>query len=189
MNMRKPMMKTTRVAALLGLSLLVSSSWAATELGSKEWYARLTVSNAEEGLNDSRNLLGQLDDSVAGYDVHDLIELSPFAEPYLTLVFPHEAWEKKPGNYATDFRSSGVKRENWMFEVRSDSTERDITLRWDLTSNKNPGTMWLVDAATGEVIRSNGKGKARAVSAYSFNMDGQSSRTFYWVLGSKATGL
>ena len=172
------------VFLLLGMSLLAGSV-PAVELRTNEWYLRLSVTNADENLLDKSNLLGQLKESHSGYDSHDLIELPPFAAPYLTLVFPHPDWEEKAGNYATDFHQRRGWRQVWYFEVHSDDAWRDITLNWTLTSNtKTPRSMWLVDGDTGEAIRGNSWNHRRpAVSEYSFNMDGQTSHPFYWVQG------
>ena len=186
MNLRPSIMnRTPLVALLLGLSL-ASSSWAA-ELGDDEWYLRLIVSHAEENLLDDNNLLGQLADSVAGYDRHDLIELPPFDTPYLTLVFPHPDWADKAGDYATDFHQRKGRQQVWYFEVLSDDGLRDITLRWALTSKtRKPRDMWLVDALTGEIIHGNSRNTKRpAVSEYAFTMEGRTSRPFYWVQGGR----
>lgn len=174
------------VFLLLGMSLLAGSV-PAVELRSNEWYLRLSITNSDENLIDNNNLLGQLKESLSGYDSHDLIELPPFAAPYLTLVFPHPDWEEKAGNYATDFHQRKGWRQVWYFEVHSDDAGRDITLSWALTSNtKTRRNMWLVDGVTGEVIRANSRNhRSSAVSEYSFNMDGQTSHSFYWVQGSR----
>ena len=56
------------------------------------WLALLflpALAQARRGdLRDAGNLFGQLPASRDGRDLHDLPELSPFASPYLTVVFP-----------------------------------------------------------------------------------------------------
>ncbi len=119
-----------------------------------QWYLRLTVvAPDEDNIRDRGNVLGQLDDSRKGYDLHDLMELNPFSSPYLTLVFEHDDWAE-PGNYSSDFHATGdldqnkkkKKKKNsdnraitpvrgnldqWSFQVHSDDSYRNITLYWD----------------------------------------------------------
>jgi len=172
------------ITALLSLSLLSTSSWAA-ELSKKEWYVQLYASSADEQLKDNNSLLGQLQDSSNGSDNHDLEELPPFATPYLTVVFPHPEWEAQAGDYATDYHSTKHKRHIWRFEIRTDKSDRDISLSWNSSHAPQKPKMWLVDSATGTVIKAQGKGKRAAVNHYSFNMDGETVRSFYWVRGGK----
>lgn len=95
------------------------------------WYIRLTVEAANGQLKDETNSLGQLSDSVLGYDHHDLVEPAPMGAPYLTLVFPHPDWGSQANTYTTDFHApSATQPDNWQFEVRSDDPKRVVTLRW-----------------------------------------------------------
>jgi hypothetical protein len=95
-----------------------------------DWYVRLSVRSLADRLEDPVNVFGQLADSVAGYDRHDLKELPPFSTPYLTLVFPHWDWGDEAGNYASDYRGPG-KKDNWVFEVHTDEIGRDVKLCWE----------------------------------------------------------
>jgi len=94
-----------------------------------DWYVRLTVEAPEEQLKDAGNALGQLADSIKGYDRHDLRELPPFAAPYLTIVFPHEDWGEQAGDYASDYHGYRF-RDRWEFEIRTDKIGREVSLCW-----------------------------------------------------------
>ncbi len=101
---------------------------------SRNWYVRLTVEDPDTGMRDRNNVLGQLIDALPGYDSHDLPEMPPFSEAYLTIVFPHPDWGTQAGDYASDFRA--VKRnadagDNWTFEIRTDDPSRTLLLTWD----------------------------------------------------------
>lgn len=175
-----------------------SSDW------SQQWYLRLTVvSPDDDSLRDRGNVLGQLDDSVLGYDRHDLIELNPFASPYLTLVFPHDDW-LDAGNYSSDYHATDAEAsDQWDFQVHSDNSNRNITLYWDnlkLVERKDDAAskgkgrnksqqmdseeelverMWLEDTLTGERVYAVDSGQ---LQSYSFNMEGENVRSFRWVM-------
>ena len=44
-------------------------------------------------------------------------------------MFPHEKWGKNTGDYGSDFRNR-KKADKWLFEIRSDATDRDVNLCW-----------------------------------------------------------
>jgi subtilisin family serine protease len=96
----------------------------------EDWFVRLTASAPDDQLQDDGNVLGQAAGSNTGYDRYDLVELPPFAPPYLTIVFPHPDWGLHAGDYASDFRAPD-DRDTWEFEIRTDSPGRQVTLCWD----------------------------------------------------------
>lgn len=129
----------------------------------REWYVRLKVNEPATGYKDHNSVLGQLLTAQDGYDPADLIELPPFAKPYLTLVFPHPAWGDRAGDYASDFRSAqqvnrnnqpqrGLPAADWPFEIRADRPGTRVILRWegDPTILKNSR---LLDHATRETLK------------------------------------
>jgi hypothetical protein len=174
---------------------------------SQQWYIRLIVVSPDDPtLLDRGNVLGHLDDSEAGYDSHDLVELDPFQAPYLTLVFPHPDWAEA-GNYASDYHATNAEdADEWVFEVLSDSAYRNILLYWDPlrlvprggepapgvqgwsnspqmdTAGELIGRMWLEDTLTGERIPAIDSG---SLQSYSFNMEGSNTRSFRWILGDR----
>ncbi len=99
-----------------------------------DWYVRLSVEAPEAQLEDTGNVLGQLADSVAGYDSHDLQERQPFSTPYLMLVFPHRDWGDASGDYASDYRKPGGT-DKWIFELRTDEPGRKVNLCWEGSGN------------------------------------------------------
>ena len=97
---------------------------------------------------DAGNVFGQLSDSKRNFDRHDLQEQPPFSSPYLTLVFPHDDWGERAGNYASDFHKP-KPQDRWEFEIRSDEPGRQIKLCWE-GDDKIIRRSALVDLETGE---------------------------------------
>lgn len=160
----------------------------------QEWYLRLTAEMPSRGMKDSGNVLGQLNDSADGKDGHDLQELVPFGDNYLTIVFPHDDWAGDVSDFTSDFHAAGAAGEDsWTFEVRTSDTAGEVTLYWmglyllentpALDSDAREvvkslsGRMWLEDVRTGTVIRAVKDG---ARQRYTFTMDGSNVRTFRW---------
>lgn len=195
--------------AATSVTILANAAPGGTDKGgspdwSQQWYLRLTVVSPDDSsLRDKGNVLGQLDDSESGKDSHDLIELNPFASPYLTLVFPHEEW-LDPGNYSSDYHATDADNaDEWVFDILSDDAYRNITLYWDPVklvermddavsgkkgSNKSSKMdsaddlierMWLEDTLTGERIYAIDSGQ---LQSYTFNMEGENTRSFRWVM-------
>ena len=152
---------------------LLTTALHARELEAGEWYVRLTAISGD--LKDTGNVLGQLKDSKRSYDLHDLKELSPFATPYLTIVFPHPDWGDHAGDYASDFLGIRGRSHSWTFEVRSDDPNREITLNW--SSEADMTGMLLVDRVTGTKLEAQDAGQQ-----YTFNMGGETVRGFEWVV-------
>ncbi|KAB2927459.1 MAG: hypothetical protein F9K25_14175 [Candidatus Contendobacter sp.] len=98
---------------------------------------RLIAEEPTLNMRSRNNVFGQLLDSAAGYDEHDLPKLAPFGTPYLTVVFPHPDWGLKAGDYASDYRPNretrgrGLPAANWRFEIRTDTAGRVVQLRWE----------------------------------------------------------
>ena len=136
------------------------------------WYVRLTVEAPAAGLSDSNNVLGQLPDSLLGHDSHDLVELAPFASPYLTVVFPHPAWGERAGVYASDYHPVRPgRRDSWTFEVRSDNAERAVTLSW-IGPPEVLADSYVLDLVSGEVVQA-------TAGPYTFVMEAPT-RAFEW---------
>ena len=115
------------------------------------WYVRLIAEEASQNLRTRNSVLGQLPDSVDGYDAHDLPKLPPFGAPYLSIAFPHSAWGTRAGDYASDYRPNhaaggygpnrppgagpsktpGLPSATWRFEVRTDRAGYAVQLRWE----------------------------------------------------------
>uniref|UniRef100_UPI0040571221 hypothetical protein n=1 Tax=Candidatus Electronema sp. TaxID=2698783 RepID=UPI0040571221 len=120
---------------LCGL-LCSPAALAAPSADSGEWHVRLTV-KAEDGREDSGNVLGRLKDSTQGPDSHDLPEMPPPPPPmgdrYLSIVFPHPEWKTEMPDYASDFRNVPAgpdAADLWNFEVRTHTPGIKAKLTW-----------------------------------------------------------
>ncbi|MEM1203066.1 MAG: hypothetical protein AAGN66_07540, partial [Acidobacteriota bacterium] len=137
------------------------------------WHGRLIVS--ADGLRDSGNVFGQLPGASMGHDVHDLVELAPFSDDSLTLVFDHPDWGDQAGPYATDFHPPIRSTDRWRFEVRSGVPGRFVTLEWQVP----PGILArsaLLDPDSGEVVTQLTPG-----GSFTFKIEG-ARRSFVWRL-------
>ncbi len=137
------------------------------------WYVRLIAES--EDLRDASNVLGQLSDSAIDYDAHDLEELAPFGNPFLTVVFPHQYWGDHAGDYASDYHPLRPESEPdaWRFEVRSSDPAAMVTLRWEGPGSRLLGSV-LTDVETGEQVAVAPDG------SYAFAING-ASRSFTWL--------
>lgn len=163
-----------RIPASQSVAMAARGAARARGLGRGEWYVRLTASGG--GLTDRGNVLGQLETAEAGRDRHDLEELPPFGNDWLSLVFPHPEWGGASA-YASDYRSLPRHHgfgDSWRFEVRSSDPDRYVTLRWE-GSPEVLRRSQLVDLVTGKAIQPNSRRE------YNFTMEG-TSRAFAWVL-------
>ena len=109
-----------------------------------------------------------------GYDEHDLKELSPISNPYLTIVFPHTDWGENAGNYTSNFHPLSGKKgsDSWSFEIHTDDPARNVSLYWTGTA-KILGKSRLIDNKTGKEIKPTPHG------VYKFIMDNKK-RSFTW---------
>ncbi len=100
------------------------------------WYIRLIAEEPTTPMRNRNSVLGQLPDSLAGYDAHDLPKLAPFGQPWLSVAFPHPDWGKQAGDYASDYRpnhaaQTGLPADTWRFEIRTDQVGYPVRLRWE----------------------------------------------------------
>ena len=131
-------------------------------------------------MQDRNNVFGQLSDSKKGYDEHDLKELPPFGERYLTIVFPHPEWGDRANDYASDFHPLKKSNNNdkWIFEVRTDDPDRELTLTWT-GPNEVLNNSWLIDESSGETV------EVIPGAGYTFVMNA-TSRRFRWEFSGKS---
>ncbi len=163
-----------------------------------EWYARVIAEIPTENMKDQGNILGQLQDSTNAYDAHDLFEMKPFGNKYLTIVFPHPEWEERSGVYTSDYHSMDTDtNDEWVFQVRTSAINSDVTLRWEglyviasegtkeqLLKDEFLAKMWVEDTLTGTQIPVIINDE---LQTYTFNMSGQNTREFRWGIGEYAT--
>jgi hypothetical protein len=95
-----------------------------------EWAVRLVAEY--EGLIDPGNVFGQLAGAKNAQDSHDMEELTPFGEPWLTIVFANKGWEPVPWGYTSDFRAvTRSLQGSWRFTVKASEGIPGAWLRWD----------------------------------------------------------
>ena len=167
-----------------------------------QWSVQIVAEDSESNLLFDNDRLGQLEIASNEVDAYDLKSVSrPFTKnsegellPFLSVNFLQEG-----KSYATDFHSTELKYDEWVFTVKS-NPERTVTLRWNayaVTSNTDAsgrvrfnqklhideslmGRMQLVDAETNTtLVSAYADGK---LESYTFNMNGQTTRTFRWEL-------
>ncbi|MGX9727488.1 MAG: hypothetical protein ACTFAK_09275 [Candidatus Electronema sp. VV] len=124
------------VLCCCGLLSAPAAFAAAPKTDSGAWHVRLTV-KAEDGREDSGNVLGRLKDSAQGPDSHDLPEMPPPPPPmgdrYLSIVFPHPEWKTEMPDYSSDFRNIPAwpdAADLWTFEVRTHTPGIKAKLTW-----------------------------------------------------------
>jgi hypothetical protein len=96
-----------------------------------DWTIRLKVDNPVTGWQDHGTLLGQMTSAKIGFDINDVSKMVPFAEPYLTLVFPHSTWGVKRGDYAGDFHPVNTKAQSWRFDIQAKPVGSKVFLSWE----------------------------------------------------------
>jgi len=139
-----------------------------TTLPGGGWYADLSV--RAFGL-EAHGRLGQLADSVDGYDSHDVELFPPFGDTMLTVVFPHPDWGQHAEDYVRDFRRR-KRLDEWRFEVRSNRSGKFV-LRWQAPATVLRRSV-LIDVDSGAIIP-----LWRAQRPYSFDMK-EGKREFIW---------
>ena len=193
---RKNYLLVSITATFILLAFVVCSVHAAPpQKNQAEWYVRLIAHSPADNLLDRNNVLGQLFDSVDGYDSHDLKELDPPYSPYLTIVFPHDDWVGHEDNYSSDYHAVKWKEpDQWVFQVKSDNPSLDVDLYWgkvrvlngDISGAELMDKMSLEDVDTGELLKIVENDVSLVV--YPFNMNGKTVRTFRWILEEKGGG-
>ncbi len=167
-----------------------------------QWSVQIVAEDPENNLLFDNDRLGQLEIANNEVDAYDLKSVSrPFTKnsegellPYLSVNFLQEG-----KSYATDFHNIEMKYDEWVFTVNS-NPERTVTLRWNayaVTSDADASgrvhfdqtpqmderlieRMRLVDAESNvTLVSAYADGK---LQSYTFNMNGQTTRTFRWEL-------
>ncbi len=131
----------------------------------REWTLRLTVESGEQ--SDPGNLLGRLATARSGKDAHDLEELPPQGDSWLSLLFLNRAWQDEDNwGYTSDFRPAvrGEPRGTWRFVVKNSGEQQQATLRWS-GPRKVLKRARLIDKANHRVIR------LHRQDSYTFDLD------------------
>jgi hypothetical protein len=176
------------------------------EVKPSHWYIRLVAEDMNRRLKSASAQLGELEESDT-IGKHTLKSLSPFGGTYVDVVFKDPAGVDA-GEYKTNFHVyNESSEERWQFTVKTDDVNADLSLTWrglyvldpyvdeqnrqrykEYRSISNPliKQMKLVDSSNGNEIAAAVNGK---VQTYSFNMDGQTERTFEWVLETEEVNI
>jgi hypothetical protein len=136
----------------------------------REWTLRLTVASGEQ--SDPGNLLGRLATARGGKDAHDLVELPPQGDSWLSLLFLNKAWETEDNwGYTSDFRRAvrGEPRGSWRFVIKSSGEQQQATLSWS-GPRKVLKRARLIDTVNHKVIR------LHRQDSYSFDLTGDQHR-------------
>ena len=180
-------------------STSIETKDSAVETKPSNWYIRLIAEDPARALKTGSAQLGELEVSNA-VKKHTLKALTPFDSSYLDIIF-HDPAGVEEGDYKVNFHSYDEEVEDrWSFTVRTDDNNTDILLTWrglyvltpyvddqsrqrykEYRSVTNPliKHMKLIDSSNGAEIAAVVNGKTQT---YSFNMDGQTERTFEWVV-------
>jgi len=115
-----------------------------------EWQVRLVATSGT--LTDRGNWLGQQEKVKDGWDARDLEEWTPFASPYLTILFTNPLFDEVDWGYTRDYRALTKKQQGeWPFVVRASSGITEVTLSWE-GDDALFGNAQLVDEVSGEII-------------------------------------
>lgn len=162
-----------------------------------EWSIKLNAVDSGGKLGDTNIPLGQVYPATDGADRYDLESGSrPFGGDFMEIVY---YIDDNTSAYSTNYHS--VKEgqyDAWTFVVKTNDPDRTVTLSWPgifkidsaadeynrvrlynefLNYDPVMEKMQLVDMRTGEVVSAVSGGK---VQSYTFNMDGETERTFKW---------
>jgi len=181
---------------------------AKAETKATQWYIRLLAENISSNMKTVSTQLGELEEENT-VQKHTLKALTPFGGRYVDIVFKDPEGVKN-GEYKVNFhRYKDGEEDKWRFTIKTDknSVNDDILLSWrgvyvlksyqdkqnrhrysEYRSLTNPiiKYMKLIDTKTGKEMPVMVDGK---VQTYSFNMNGEQTRTFEWIVQTKEVTL
>ncbi|UCE07258.1 MAG: T9SS type A sorting domain-containing protein, partial [bacterium] len=77
---------------------------------------------------DAANIIGCSEQASAEWDKKDYLEPPPIGS-YVSLLFPHDKWDRYPGCYTTDFRPGFNMGETWDFKIKTNIEHSEVKLR------------------------------------------------------------
>ena len=169
-----------------------------------EWAIKVNAIDSEGKLGDTNTRFGQVYPATDDVDRYDLVSASrPFSGDFMEVVYLIDGSENE---FSTNYHSVAEgQNDEWIFVVKTNNPDRTITVSWPgifkidsaedefkrvrlynefKTYDPIMEKMQLVDMKTGRVISAVMDGK---VQNYTFNMDGETERTFKWELLSDKT--
>ena len=163
------------------------------------WYIRIIAEDSNRSLKTNLSQLGELEENDA-VQKHTIRSHGRFSNPYLDVIFI-DPDGMPTGNYQTNYHVYGEGiDDNWHFTVVTDDSNAEIHLSWSglylltpfidgqnrtqyseyrSSTNLLITKMKLIDNTTGVEIPVINNGEK---NIYIFNMNGQVSRSFEWVL-------
>lgn len=198
-------MKTTVINLTISLfSLVLFSGCDSTSISQNEpesqvteWSIKLNAIDSNGTLGDTNIPLGQVYPAKDSVDRYDLTSAPrPFGGDFMEVVYTIDG---NTTEFSTNYHS--VKKDqydSWTFVVKTNDPDRTVTLSWPGIFKIDSATdeynrvrlfneflnydpimekMQLVDMRTGEVVSAVANG---TVQSYTFNMDGETERTFKW---------
>ncbi|MBN1895488.1 chitobiase/beta-hexosaminidase C-terminal domain-containing protein [bacterium] len=139
-----------------------------------EWILRIHA-ESRKGV-DRDNWIGVLQDAADQWDSKDFSEVPRF-EKSLSVSFPHDDWEKYPGEYTGDFRSPGQGPWTWMMRASSNLGEEIRLSLAELRGVPENLEIELQDEFTGAVM------DFRKREEYRFAMKSAEDRLFRLTMG------
>ncbi len=197
--MKKLLIITISTFSLLLFSGCNSTSTSQNKVESQvtEWAIKLNAIDSNGKLGDTNIPLGQVYPATDNVDRYDLASAPhPFGGDFMEVVY---TIDDNTTEFSTNYHS--VKKDqydSWTFVVKTNDPDRTVTLSWPGIFKVESATdeynrvrlfneflnydpvmeqMQLVDMRTGEVVSAVADGK---VQSYTFNMDGETERTFKW---------
>jgi len=171
----------------------------AVETIPSNWYIRIVAEDQSRSLKTNLSQLGELEETNAVQN-HTLVSGGRFSNPYLDVIFV-DPDGMPAGDYKTNYHVYGEGiDDSWRFTVETDDVNAEIRLSWngvyvlspsqdaqnriqysEYRSGTNPliAKMKLIDSSTGVEIPAMLNSK---VQVHVFNMDGQVTRNFEWVV-------
>jgi hypothetical protein len=174
-----------------------STSQSEAESQVTEWSIKFNAIDSNGKLGDTNIPLGQVYPATDNIDRYDLASAPhPFGGDFMEVVY---TIDDNTTEFSTNYHS--VKKDqydSWTFVVKTNDPDRTVTLSWPGIFKVESATdeynrvrlfneflnydtimekMQLVDMRTGEVVSAVLDGK---VQSYTFNMDGETERTFKW---------
>ncbi|MFQ5823329.1 MAG: FG-GAP-like repeat-containing protein [bacterium] len=114
----------------------------------KNW--RIQISARCETASDQTNYVGVREEAVKACDRFDLFE-PPTVGDYVMLSFPHPEWGKFLTQYSTDYQAPDESGYVWDFEVRTNYSNSEVKLNFDLDEMPQDKQLRLVDERLGVV--------------------------------------
>ncbi|MFC1553150.1 putative Ig domain-containing protein [candidate division KSB1 bacterium] len=121
-----------------------------------DWRMRIIAQSGY--VKDSHNYLGVAENANTGFDGHDIYELSPLNDEFISLYFLNNST-----NLTQDIRPNSDEI-SWDFDVATNSSNDLVSLNWEIPEElESDVNVYMKDNTSGEII------DMRSVNIYSFS--------------------